>query len=62
MIAGITVLDICDRQSRMLTCIINIFLPLDERAQFAGMLHGYSGNFLDPRGKLLPRASDILGR
>ncbi|KMZ60213.1 mRNA cap guanine-N7 methyltransferase 2 [Zostera marina] len=33
----------------------------DSRAQFAGMLHGYSGNFLDPRGKLLPRASDILG-
>ncbi|KAI3864882.1 hypothetical protein MKX03_031557 [Papaver bracteatum] len=33
----------------------------DNRAQFAGMLHNVSPNFVDPRGRLLPRSIDILG-
>ncbi|XP_077230353.1 S-adenosyl-L-methionine-dependent methyltransferases superfamily protein isoform X2 [Tasmannia lanceolata] len=33
----------------------------DNRAQFAGMLHSYGPNFVDPRGKLLARSFDVLG-
>ncbi|KAJ4978179.1 hypothetical protein NE237_008959 [Protea cynaroides] len=33
----------------------------DNRSQFAGMLHGFGPNFIDPRGKLLPRSFDLLG-
>ncbi|XP_043724834.1 mRNA cap guanine-N7 methyltransferase 2 isoform X3 [Telopea speciosissima] len=33
----------------------------DNRAQFAGMLHSFGPNLVDPRGKLLPRSFDLLG-
>lgn len=33
----------------------------DNRAQFAGMLTSAGPNFVDPRGRLLPRSFDILG-
>ncbi|KAH7673919.1 mRNA (guanine-N(7)-)-methyltransferase protein [Dioscorea alata] len=33
----------------------------DNRAILAGMLHGYGPNFVDPRGRLLPRSFDALG-
>ncbi|XP_058087610.1 mRNA cap guanine-N7 methyltransferase 2 isoform X3 [Magnolia sinica] len=33
----------------------------EEKAQFAGLLHSYGANFVDPRGKLLARSFDVLG-
>ncbi|KAF8397799.1 hypothetical protein HHK36_016722 [Tetracentron sinense] len=33
----------------------------DNRAQFAGMLLSSGPNFVDPRGRLLPRSFDVLG-
>ncbi|XP_027104858.1 mRNA cap guanine-N7 methyltransferase 2 isoform X2 [Coffea eugenioides] len=33
----------------------------DNRAQFAGMLQDSGHNFVDPRGRLLPRSYDVLG-
>jgi mRNA (guanine-N7-)-methyltransferase len=33
----------------------------DNRAQFASLLMNAGPNFVDPRGKLLPRAFDLLG-
>ncbi|KAK1263339.1 mRNA cap guanine-N7 methyltransferase 2 [Acorus gramineus] len=33
----------------------------DNRAQFAGMLSRFGANFVDPRGRLLPRSFDVLG-
>ncbi|XP_020249488.1 mRNA cap guanine-N7 methyltransferase 2, partial [Asparagus officinalis] len=33
----------------------------DNRAQLAGILHSYGPHFVDPRGKLLIRAFDVLG-
>lgn len=31
------------------------------RSQFVSMLFSYGGNFMDPRGRLLPRTFDLLG-
>ncbi|XP_074589231.1 mRNA cap guanine-N(7) methyltransferase 2 isoform X1 [Curcuma longa] len=33
----------------------------DNRSQFVNMLFSYGGNFMDPRGRLLPRTLDLLG-
>lgn len=38
------------------------FSPLLVRAQFASLLMNAGPNFVDPRGKLLPRAFDLLGK
>ena len=36
-------------------------LELARRAQFAGILHSYGPHFMDPRGRPLARAFDVLG-